>query len=192
MYVDEEEVAAAEDLYGSPVVTSMEYEIKPWEYDVVDGSMYKGRAHDITMFIRGDEDPGRVVVVKKPFFPPGAFRIPSGAANPGEGLLNGALREAKEETGLEIELLRYLVRINARFTSGVRKPIDWTTHIFESRQVGGILEPIDTEEIAEARWATIEELQGTYREALIEAGWDLFRYRVALTDLAVRTLEDRS
>lgn len=192
MYIDEEDVAAAENLFGSPVVTGMEYEIKPWEYDVVDGSMYKGRAHDVTMFIRGLEDPGRIVVVKKPFFPPGAFRVPSGAANPGEGLLNGALREAKEETGLDIELLRYLVRISARFSCGERKPIDWTTHIFEARQVGGVLDPIDTEEIAEARWATLDELQGTYRGALVEAGWDLFRYRVALTDLAVRTMEEGS
>ena len=48
------------------------------------------------------------------------------------------------------------------------------------------LEPIDTEEIAEARWATLDELQGPIREALLDAGWDLFRYRVALTDLTVR------
>jgi hypothetical protein len=54
--------------------------------------------------------------------------------------------------------------------------------------LNGELDPIDTEEIAEARWATIEELQGPIRAELLETGWDLLRYRVALTDLTVGAL----
>jgi hypothetical protein len=68
--------------------------------------------------------------------------------------------------------------------------IDWTSHVLEATQVAGELHPIDTVEIAEARWATLAELQGPIRQALLDTGWGLFRYRVALTDLTVRALEE--
>jgi 8-oxo-dGTP diphosphatase len=172
------------------VLRSWEYEIGKWEYDVVDGSMHDGRAHDVTFFIRKSDDPSKVVVVSKPFFPEGAFRAPSGAATSSETLEQGALREAREETGLDVELTRYIARIEASFTSGDRETIRWTTHILEARQVGGKLEPIDVVEIAEARWATLEEIQGPIRQVLLDSGWDLFRYRVALTDLTVDALRE--
>jgi len=188
MFLSNENVKALEAQFGSPIVCSWEFEIAQGEYDMVVSSMRDGRAHDVTMFIRNQTDTGLIAVIRKPFFPAEAFRVPSGAAHRGETLEDGAIREAHEETGLEIQLLRYVVRIKASFTCGYRKPIDWTTHILEARQLSGELDPIDTEEIAEARWATIEELQGPIRAELLEIGWDLFRYRVALTDLTVGAL----
>jgi 8-oxo-dGTP pyrophosphatase MutT (NUDIX family) len=188
MYTLEADVAALEAKLGKPVVRVMSYEIDASEFDMVEGSMYNGRAHDVTMFIRKKDDPGRIVVIRKPFFPPEAFRAPSGAANRGESLEDGAVRESKEETGLDVQLTRYLARINARFTSE-DKVIDWTSHILEAREISGKLEPIDTHEIAEAKWASLDELQGPVRQALLDTGWGLFRYRVALTDLTVQALE---
>lgn len=188
MYVKAEDIAQTEQKLGKPVVARMRYEIHPWEFDVVVGSMSGGRAHDVTMFIRDGEGIGNIAVIRKPFFPPGAFRAPSGAANRGETIRQGALREALEETGLEIELVRYLVRINANFTCDGGS-VDWTSHIFEARRTAGELSPIDTDEIAEACWVTIGELQGGIRRTLLDSGWDLFRYRVALTDLTVETIE---
>ena len=171
------------------MAVQMAFEIGPYEYDVVEGSMQGGRAHDVTMFIRGKDDRGLVAVIRKPFFPSGAFRAPSGAAKPGETLKQGALRESLEETGLEVELTRYLARINARFSSGDRPVINWTSHVFDALQMGGVIGPIDTGEIAEARWSTFEELQGRTRQVLLDANWGLFRYRVALTDLTVERME---
>jgi 8-oxo-dGTP pyrophosphatase MutT (NUDIX family) len=188
MYTLEADVAALEAKLGKPVVRVMSYEIDASEFDMVEGSMYNGRAHDVTMFIRKKDDPGRIVVIRKPFFPPEAFRAPSGAANRGESLEDGAVRESKEETGLDVQLTRYLARINARFTSE-DKVIDWTSHILEAREISGKLEPIDTHEIAEAKWVSLDELQGPVRQALLDTGWGLFRYRVALTDLTVQALE---
>jgi 8-oxo-dGTP pyrophosphatase MutT (NUDIX family) len=188
MYTLEADVAALEAKLGKPVVRAMSYEIDASEFDMVEGSMYNGRAHDVTMFIRKKDDPGRIVVIRKPFFPPEAFRAPSGAANRGESLEDGAVRESKEETGLDVQLTRYLARINARFTSE-DKVIDWTSHILEAREISGKLEPIDTHEIAEAKWVSLDELQGPVRQALLDTGWGLFRYRVALTDLTVQALE---
>ncbi len=189
MYTKKEDIRSLEERFGCPEPAEMEYEIKPWEYDVVRRSMKRGRAHDVTFFIRKKDDQSRVAVIRKPFFPPGAFRAPSGAAHPDEGLETGAVREAMEETGLQVELTRYLVRISARFTCSGREPIDWTTHVFEAREAGGDLEPRDTFEIEEARWAGLDEIQGDIRQVLLDTGWDLFRYRVALTDLVVSMLE---
>lgn len=188
MYTREEDVKALEAKLGKPVVREMSYQIADAEFDMVEGSMYNGRAHDVTMFIRKKDDPVQIVVIRKPFFPPEAFRAPSGAATRGESLADGAVRESREETGLDVELRRYLARINARFTCRDRV-IDWTSHVFEAREVSGELEPIDTHEIAEAKWASLDELQGPIRQALLDTGWDLFRYRVALTDLTVQALE---
>lgn len=191
MYTKEKDVKALEEKYGAPVLREWEHGIAGWEYDMIEGSMSRGRAHDVTIFIRDHLEPDGLVVISKHFFPPGAYRAPSGAADPGEGLEAGALREAFEETGLEVSLKRYVARINARFTCPGKAAIGWTTHVLEAGQPGGPRpepRPVDIEEIAEARWATFGELQGPIRAVLLGSGWELFRYRVALTDLTVECL----
>jgi len=188
MYTKDHDIRALEKKLGKPYVTDMRYEIRQSEFDMVKSSMRRGRAHDVTMFIRNTDAPEEIVVIRKPFFPAGAFRAPSGAAEEGEGLEAGAIREGKEETGLDIGIGRYLVRINVVF-SNEERTIDWTSHIFEASHEPGDIDPIDTNEIAEARWASLDELQGTIRQVLLDTGWDLFQYRVALHDLTVDRME---
>jgi 8-oxo-dGTP pyrophosphatase MutT (NUDIX family) len=188
MYTTVDDVRETERRLGSPVAVRMAFDIEPYEYDVVEGSMRGGRAHDVTMFIRDNGNSGLLAVIRKPFFPPGAFRAPSGAAKPGETLENGALRESMEETGLEVELTRYLARIRARFSCGDKPVIDWTSHVFDAIRRSGEIGPIDTGEIAEACWTDIQELQGSIRQTLLDSKWGLFRYRVALTDLTVERM----
>lgn len=187
MYTTGEDVKALEEKFGRPYVTDMRYEIRAAEFDIVKSSMGRGRAHDVTMFIRNRERPDDIVVIRKPFFPAGAFRAPSGAAEKGEGLEAGAVREGREETGLDIGIERYLVRVNAVFSNEGRR-IEWTTHVFEAGHAPGQIDPIDKEEIAQARWASLDELQGPIRQVLLDTGWGLFGYRVALTDLVVDRL----
>jgi 8-oxo-dGTP pyrophosphatase MutT (NUDIX family) len=184
----EDDVVKTQNELGRAVVAEMQYEIDPIEFDMVEGSMGDGRDHDVTMFIRNREDPSKIAVIRKPIFPSTVFRAPSGAAGLDEPLVEGAVREAHEETGLDIELTRYLLRIHVKFTNGERS-IDWTSHIFEARHVDGEIDPIDTGEIAEARWATLDELQGGIRRALLDTNWSLLNYRVALTDLTVEQME---
>ncbi|HEX6989930.1 MAG TPA: hypothetical protein VF282_10735, partial [Bacillota bacterium] len=50
-------------------------------------------------------------------------------------------------------------------------------------------EPVDTHEIAEVRWSTLEELQGPVRRALLQTGRGLLRYRVSLTDAVIALLD---
>jgi hypothetical protein len=50
------------------------------------------------------------------------------------------------------------------------------------------LAPQDGEEIAAARWGTLEELEGPIAERLLATGHALWRYRVALHAAAIAQL----
>jgi len=185
MYVSEELVREAELKLGRPQVLLLEQEIGDAELAFVRATQKHGRAHDITLFIfNGD----RLALIRKPMFRRPIYRAPSGGLNPGESFEEGAKREALEETGLEIELERYLLRAHVHFTGG-EDCLDWTSHVFKARAVGGELRPLDTSEIAETVYRTLDELQGPIRQALLDSGRGLLAYRVALTDATVRILE---
>ena len=185
MYVDAELVEEAERKFGKPQVLHLEHDIGQQELAFVRATQKHGRAHDITLFIFDND---HLALIRKPMFDRPIYRAPSGGLDPGESFEEGAKREAVEETGLEIELENYLLRIHVRFTGG-EEYLDWTSHVFKARAIGGELKPQDTSEIAEARYGTIGELQGPIRHALLGSGRRLLAYRVALTDAAVGVLQ---
>lgn len=88
---------------------------------------------------------------------------------------------------MEIVLERYLVQVSAVFShAGERIP--WRTHILSASAESETLAPLDTTEIAAARWGTAAELAGPIRERLLATGRALWRYRVALHDAALEEL----
>ncbi len=185
MYVETKLIEEVEAGLGKPRVLHLEHEIGEAELAFVRATQKHGRAHDLTLFIfNGD----RLALIRKPMFRRPIYRAPSGGLNPGESFEEGARREAREETGLEIELERYLLRVHVRFTGG-EDSLDWTSHVFQARAVGGQLGALDTSEIAETIYGTVEELQGHIRQALLDSGRGLLAYRVALTDAAVERLQ---
>ncbi len=205
MYVTAEIIREVEQRYGTPVEIAREYEMTAEQLDVVRLGMKHGRCHDVTLVIVDDER--NIVVTRKPSYPPGAFRTPSGGVEVGESFDDGAIREAKEETGLDIVLEKYLIRANVRFRRLGFHPdlscsngrgrdgiptyddvIDWTTHVLQARPIGGTLQPLDTKEIVEARKATIAEITGPIREALLASGKPGLRYRAELDGLAVELI----
>jgi ADP-ribose pyrophosphatase YjhB (NUDIX family) len=184
MYVEARQIEEIEAKLGKPQVQHMEFEIGDLELAFVRATQKHGRAHDVTLFIFNDD---HLALIRKPMFQRPIYRAPSGGLNPGESFEEGAKREALEETGLDIELEKYLLRVHVRFTAE-EDHLDWTSHVFQARRVGGRLEARDTSEIAETIYATIEELQGPIRQALLGSGRRLLVYRATLTDAVVDVL----
>ena len=187
MYVTAEIIREVEQRYGTPVEIVREYEMTPEQLDIVRLGQKHGRCHDVTLVIVDDER--NIVVVRKPSYPLGAYRTPSGGVEVGESFDDGAIREAKEETGLDIVLEKYLIRANVRFRCG-SEVIDWMTHVLQARPTGGTLQPLDTKEIVEARKATVTEITSPIREALLASGSPGLRYRAELDGLAIVLIEN--
>ncbi len=185
MYITCDMLQQVESRYGKPDVLRLEQAISPEEMAMVRSSQKNGRAHDVTFFIFSPEH--RVAVIAKPFFPPGAYRAPSGGLDPGEDFVQGTRREAWEETGLDITLEHYILRVEATFTSG-DDSLAWTSHVVTASTPERALNPQDRDEIREARFVTLEELEGPVRRVLWESGQGLFRYRCRLTDRALELI----
>jgi 8-oxo-dGTP pyrophosphatase MutT (NUDIX family) len=198
MHLTDEILAPIRARYGEPDVLEWEGEISEREHSIA--TYNPARLHDVTLFIlnghdsdaRGRALPGRaadqrLALIRKHPFPPDIWRPPGGGVRPGEDFVEAAQREALEETGLHVELERYLVEARARF---LYRPagLDWRTHVFLATTVDEEIAPVDTEEIAEARWGTLEELGGPLRERLLATGRAFWRYRVALHDAALAAL----
>ncbi|MFN2467392.1 MAG: NUDIX hydrolase [Gaiellaceae bacterium] len=170
--------------YGEPELLEWRGEVSAPELRLAAGRPGSTRRHDVTLFIFAGE---RLALIRKPSYPPGIWRTPGGGVDPEEDFVAGAAREAREETGLAIELDRYLVATQAVFTHGPES-LEWQTHVFSAHALGDVLAPQDTHEIEAARWGTAAELGGPIRERLLATGRALWRYRVALHDAALSAL----
>ena len=162
MYITQEALNQLEGKYGVPRILRTAYTMNQQGFDLLKWSMRHGRAHDVTLFIsKGD----KIAVIRKPSYPLDVYRPPSGGVERGEDFETGARREAYEETGLEIRLQKYLLKVYVDFSFGDEE-VCWTSHVFAAQAVGGRLQPVDTKEIADARWATIDELNTNLLKAL--------------------------
>jgi 8-oxo-dGTP pyrophosphatase MutT (NUDIX family) len=183
VHVTEELLAPLRARYGNPVRLEWAGEITEREHSLA--TYNPARLHDVTLFILDPKE--RIALIRKPHFRAGIWRPPGGGIKPGEDFALGAEREALEETGLRVRLQSYLVDARAHF---VYEPDDlpWRTHVFLALTEDTDLDPQDAEEIAGARWGTLEELAGPLRERLLSTGDAFWRYRVALHDAALQAL----
>jgi ADP-ribose pyrophosphatase YjhB (NUDIX family) len=182
VHVTEAVLAPLRERYGEPALLEWESEIDGREHSLA--TYNPKRIHDVTLFILNGE---RLALIRKPHFEPGIWRPPGGGIKAGEDFEAGVRREALEETGLDVELERYLVASEARFLYEPYE-VPWRTHVFLATTSGEELAPRDFEEIAGARWGTLDELAGPLRERLLATGRAFWRYRVALHDAAIAAL----
>jgi ADP-ribose pyrophosphatase YjhB (NUDIX family) len=183
VHVDEAALAAVRERFGTPLDLPWEGEISDAEWAIATHN--PARTHDVTLLIL--DRSRRVALIRKPHFAAGIWRPPGGGIKPGEDFVAGAVREALEETGLQVELRRYLVASRAIFSNAGRE-LEWRTHVVLAETEDDELAPDDPEEIAAARWGTLDELAGPLRERLLATGRAFWRYRVALHDAALRAL----
>lgn len=89
-------------------------------------------------------DEGRILLTKREDFE--VWCLPGGGVEDGESLAEGALREAKEETGLDVELTS-LVGVYSRLGGGMH---DVHAVLYAAKPIGGELrtQPHETIEVA--------------------------------------------
>ncbi len=80
----------------------------------------------------------------------GLWNFPAGHVDEGESIEEAAIKEAKEETGYNVELIRKIDIYQSSISSPVK-------HAFEARIIGGTLQ-FPEDEIMDARWFTFEEI----------------------------------
>ncbi len=93
---------------------------------------------------------GKVLLTKREDFE--VWCLPGGQVDPGESMADAAVREAREETGLEVELTR-LVCLSSRSGGGS----DVHMPIFAARVAGGTLSP-QVDEVIDIGYFSADEL----------------------------------
>ncbi len=103
-----------------------------------------------------------------------AWTVPGGGLEEGETPEEAAVREVREETGYDVELIRLLGEI--RFTVAARDRLDGSGRalegiriVFEARIVGGELRHEVGGTTDEAAWIPIDDVPGLDRVDLVDA-----------------------
>ncbi len=81
----------------------------------------------------------------------GLWNFPAGRVDVGDTIEETAIKEAREETGFEVELIRKIGIHQETATEAVK-------HAFEVRIIGGELK-FSPEELLDAKWFTFEEIK---------------------------------
>jgi 8-oxo-dGTP pyrophosphatase MutT (NUDIX family) len=102
---------------------------------------------------RSEGGPPEIVLVHRRV--PPLWALPKGTPDAGETLAETAIRETREETGLQVEIEEPITAISYFFVHR-RTRFHKTVHFFLMRPIGGRLEDHD-HEFDEVRWVLIDE-----------------------------------
>lgn len=149
----------------------------------------RSRSAEVVLVVRRRN--GRYLVHTKAFYPPGSYRLMTGGVKPGEEPGAAALREAYEETGLQVELKRNLARIDYEFHYE-DETLTFTSYLFLVQDQGGVLGPLDADEkITDFREVALADLPALadQLEALQGDDWaDWGRFRAPAHRIAYQLL----
>lgn len=139
----EAEIAQLGAQFGMPIRRHYALDVGQATHEWWSAEKARRRDGEVVLFIlRGN---GNVVLHTKDFYPPGAFRVPSGGIRRDEPLLNAVQREAWEETGLQVVIERFLAVLGFEFRFQ-GQVIPYPSYLFLLREVGGELKTMDAEE----------------------------------------------
>ena len=96
---------------------------------------------------------GRVVLIKRKN-PPHGWALPGGFIDEGEEAGAACIREAKEETCLEVELVQQLFT----YSNPKRDPRQHTMSVVYACKVPAGAQPVGADDAAEARWFSEESM----------------------------------
>ena len=114
------------------------------------------RRGEVALFVRNNEN--EILVHKKPFYPAGITRIPTGGLHPDEKIIGGLKRELKEETGFAAISMSFDALLLYEFSNGSQK-LSFPSFMFSIEPDGEVAEAEDeSEQISGFFWADVEEL----------------------------------
>src|SRR6266487_5900369 len=99
----QDELAQLAERFGQPLVRTVDLGMTR-QFDPLNRS---DRYGEVCMVVRRPN--GKLLTMKKTFYPAEAYRLLTGGINHGELVLDALLRETHEETGLQVEVERFLV-----------------------------------------------------------------------------------
>lgn len=84
----------------------------------------------------------------------GRWNLPGGHLEPRERFLDGACREAREETGLVVDIVSLL----GLYSGMLSRRIHSVRVVLHARQVDPAAEPVAGDQILDVRWASVREI----------------------------------
>ena len=125
------------------------------------------------------DDEGRVLLALWNEEPERLWTLPGGGVDLDETASEAAVREVREETGYEIELVRLLgvdsFVVRGERADGGGRPLKSVRVVFEGRVVAGELTNEVDGTTDEARWFPLAEVPGLPRVPLVDAALELWR-----------------
>ena len=186
MFITEDMVRDLERRFGVPAYREFVLPATTAELERIRFSQKQGRDHDVTLYIeKGD----KLIVIAKHPYPPGLFRAPSGGIHPGESFLEGINREAHEETGCDIEVLKYILRTSVKFVAESNKwdLVTWRSFVFQAKYVSGDFAYTDHHEISAVRLADWSEFE-TFSRIMRQSESAGLHYRADLHEVVAGLL----
>ncbi|MBO0779309.1 MAG: NUDIX hydrolase [Ktedonobacteraceae bacterium] len=144
---------------------------------------------------------GHLLTMTKTFYPPQAYRLLTGGIHHGEAIFDALLRETHEETGLDVEVTRFLAIAAYRTPHTQPKPVFYS-FAFLLKETGGTLGTIDEDEQVEdfreiepgqlpAVAANLEHVTHQYSNE-IRGNWsDWGEFRASIHHLVYEALNNR-
>ncbi|KMJ57458.1 DNA mismatch repair protein MutT [Bacillus sp. LL01] len=111
---------------------------------------------DVAYVLLFDVEKERVLMVKNSGVNGSYYTLPGGAVEPGETIQEAAVREVKEETGLDVEVFGILSVMEAFFEVRGHHAVFFT---FTGEIVGGNINISIPEEIEEVTWMDMVEAE---------------------------------
>jgi 8-oxo-dGTP pyrophosphatase MutT (NUDIX family) len=153
--IDEREIEELVKRYGPIERRSYSLEMDRENFEYWQDELTTKRRGEVVLVVRR---PDGVVLHTKDYYPPGAYRLPSGGVKWGESVLHALHREAWEEMGLDVEAERFLGLLEYEFHCQ-EETIPFVSYVFLVMDNGGELTPQDEgEHILSFRQVPVAEL----------------------------------
>jgi ADP-ribose pyrophosphatase YjhB (NUDIX family) len=125
--------------YGQPVIHIADLDIRQLFNPLHNNDRYG----EVCMVVRRPN--GLLLSITKEFYPREIYRLPTGGINHGEPIFHALLRETAEETGLTVNVSRFLAAVAYRTAFTGDNPIFYS-FAFLLDEVGGTLGALDANE----------------------------------------------